>query len=461
MPVTRENYREYVESLFPSWRTFDCVSNKCRDVIAGHLHNFYGSPYGSWGLDCFYPIKSDKFPGKVSIYRNQDSRLRETADGMGIRTAMKPGRAVAYMFPFLTQEEVQQIALALREYLEIEETPPEIRFGTEREDFKRMYTGNPISARNRLSRCNGFEVKQLDSSCMRHDFSNLPCHPAEAYASGDFLAVWVEESGCIAARCVVGIKPGYYIPGPIYSQCGIAAGTLAQAIHDRADLEGCSVVFSDWQGLSMLKILHNGEPIGPYIDDSDSSYLMDNGGTLEICDEESADYESRNTSGTLSEIEKCRCADCGERMSEPYSCNAEGEGICEGCADNYAYCDGCSNTVENTDVVTVNVRLSRYWSQECRCQSCAERDYTETDSGEYWPNEVVITAADGTTISPDEFEQDYFTCEGNGRIYHNSDMADCIDTEFAEIPVSVEYMRNLPLIYTETSPGSFRHREAV
>jgi hypothetical protein len=211
----------------------------------------------------------------------------------------------------------------------------------------------------------------------------------------------------------------------------------------------------------MLKILRNGNPVGPYIDDPDSSWLMDNGDNMEICDEESADYESRNTSGLMSEVEKCRCADCGARMSEPYSCNASGDSICEGCAEDYTYCDGCSSTVANDNIVIVNVKLSRYWSQECRCNSCAERNYTETDSGEYWPNEVVITAADGSIISPDEFEQDYFTCEGNDKIYHNSDMADCIDTEFQEVPVSVEYMRNLPLIYVETSPGSFRHREAV
>jgi hypothetical protein len=458
--VTIENYKEYLETLFPSWRGFYYIDSKCKSIIMEHIRGFSGSPYIPFGLDCLYPIKSDKFPGKLSIYRNQDSRLRETADGMGIRTAMKPGRAIAYMLPFLSQEEVQKIALALREYLEIEETPPEIYFGTDREDFKRMYTGGPISARNRRSDCNGFEVKQLDSSCMRHDFSNLPCHPAETYASGDFLAAWVEESGCISARCVVGVKDGLHVPGPIYSQCGIAAETLAQAIRDRADSEGCSVSFSGWQGLSMLKILHNGNPVGPYIDDPDSSLLMDNGDNLEICDEESADYESRNTGGLMSEVENCRCADCEERMSEPHSCNDSGDTICECCAENYAYCDGCSSTVANDDIVIVNIRLSRYWSQECRCNSCVERGYIETDSGEYWPDYAVITTADGSIISPDEFEQDYFTCEGNDKIYHNSDMADCIDTEFAETTVSVEYMRNLPLIYTETSPGSFRHREA-
>ena len=72
------------------------------------------------------------------------------------------------------------------------------------------------------------------------------------------------------------------------------------------------------------------------------------------------------------------CADCGAVIDcEDYT-NADGEAVCEDCAENYYPCDSCGDVITRDDLVEIDD------GREYVCESCAESYYYHCDDcGEY------------------------------------------------------------------------------
>lgn len=459
--ITVENYlSEYLPKLFPDYIT-NLSNHKDCDKIANILTPYfpYHPNYFSEAIHNFCPIVSKSNPSHIAIYRDQTNRMRDTADGEGLRTSMKPGRAIAHMFPFLSQERIQEIALKLREVLERESKPAECHVSNTREAFREMYAGAYIPARERYAPpifTNGQRLasKHLDCSCMRYSFEGNPCHPAEVYASGDFLAFWSTEGGKISARVVVGVTNDFYVPGPIYTQCSKVSQDLVDFIESHAKAAGKRInTNAEWHGLRLLKIWGNCSFVGPYIDSEDSRNITECEDYLRI--DELGNLLAENTNGFLSGSCQVTCECCGEGFEDGdgYTDHA-GNPVCEECRDSYyIVCEGTGELYHDSEVVFVQSRrgIDAYFNR-----NYAVTVAIETHIGEWWRRDETVITADGNIISLEEYEDDYFTCDMSSEVYHTDEIADTrAIPELQDKTVSIDWMQERPLLYTETTSGVF------
>lgn len=184
---------------------------------------------------------------------------RQFDRGRGGRTSMKTGRLIRRMFPFLTDPEVESLVdlLKLRFgpktfYTEVGET---------REDFKKGFTGPFTQSRNFYTT---YAEKNIKNSCMRYHFKNLPAHPSEAYASGDFKILVARNSvdGLVGGRSVLHEKSKTH--APVYATCQDSLNKCKEWLKDNGYTLASS---SSWKGSKMLKIATEFRTyILPYLD---------------------------------------------------------------------------------------------------------------------------------------------------------------------------------------------------
>lgn len=350
------------------------------------------------------------------------------------RTSAKPARAIKRAFPFLTETQCNAFAVWYKE----EMTPVEYTIcqGKTRESFYHAYCYDQSRANDVNHHLVPHDIKSLSNSCMRHtpDYWGLRAHPAESYASGDFKVIFAQDAkGGIAARVVVCIAKGKYIPAPIYS----LSDSATQLIWDTLLSEGFDVDSYDptFRGAKIAKIdAGNGKYLMPYHDlDTEAEdygdYFRIGSGGIDI----------RTTSGSVyPEPEAyCQCEACGCDCDEDSVYYGGDLSLCESCYNNRFEPCNCCNDVREIDSMQ-SVYTSRYMSYNV-CQSCLGNgdyvccdnsgeythiddtiyvdcesvfvqtwdadDYTRSDkSGEYFPNNQILTLPNGENWTHEEIK---------------------------------------------------------
>lgn len=351
-------------------------------------------------LDRFNPAPAEKDSRLLAIYKSKEHKDSDR------RTIGKPGKMVKHILPFLTESECESFANWYRDNIKDESNQLTIAIGESRDDFKRVYTAECIPGDPRCTSTR----KSLQASCMRHAFDNLRAHPVEAYASGDFKIVYVQDrKGLIGARVI--IRPDNKSHAPIYVSTNPAGDMLESWLKDNQYEERVGGFF----GASLLRI-DNGDSsqfIAPYMDICADAELNDD--RIELT--KYGNLTLRNTQGYYESNEyDCTCDDCGEGMREDDSTYIESSEscICESCRDdNYFRCEGDGNWYHNDSCVEV-WRLARGREvSDSYSQSYVENyDFAYCESrGEYWQ-------IDDTIYSESQNEY-YPTCDINRVIFES------------------------------------------
>lgn len=420
------DYKEVLRVV--TCREYTSVSDFLEDTFYLDLKMF-----SMWSarLALFLPERSKTVTGGISLYQNKTKKDKD------IRTPYsKVGRAFKAMFPEISDAMLEKWVDAYRaKFPVLNYTLKEGRDGA---DFKRAYSHtqapmqNPYTTQSR---------KSLANSCMRYEFNNLPIHPTEVYASGDFFILWTEtETGQIASRCVVyheeGSKPQ---AGPVYGVCESSIDMIEIKLKDIG-----AVLYPDssWLGAKVNKVPHkHGGVIGPYID-GDYQGLKDEGDYLTVCQGSKADYDASIYSGVLGNNNYAYCTICEGGMEEgdEYT-GPDGNCYCEECYnDRFRYCNHYDEHVESdgNDGAEVNIRPYRWgrdgWLHGWVCQQALEEYYTYCEEEDEWfPHEHVIELADGSGhISARYFENsgEYVTCEDGVGAYPKAEVGLTVDGEW-------------------------------
>ena len=147
-------------------------------------------------LKCTDPIIKK---GKISYYRTLENRNNK------IRTPIKIGKFITAIFPKLNQQEIHEIAEAIKEQFILDVNNLIFKTGSSRKDFKNVFGG-------KVAKSSANTHVFLRSSCLQKPFHKEDgyngVHPCEMYASGDFVMMWLEDGeGSIHARTIVCISP--------------------------------------------------------------------------------------------------------------------------------------------------------------------------------------------------------------------------------------------------------------
>ena len=228
--------------------------------------------------------------------------------------------------------------------------------------------------------------KSLANSCLRYDFDHLECHPAEAYASGDFRIIWVEnEHGEIGSRCVAYQNPeGVLNSGPIYGCTDPAIDIISNYLVDnKANTQSDA----SWVGAKLLRIPHkNSEQfVGPYLDLSPQSYT-DDGEHLVV--DSYGEISGSDHQGLLGNA--CYCQRCEESTDPDYMRYSEinNEEYCESCFDDlHFYCEyeGDYALTDYSTRVYSYTRGGQQWDYagEWAIENCDSIVFSDYDE-EYW-----------------------------------------------------------------------------
>ena len=367
-------------------------------------------------LCVFGPRRSEKFHPKISVWQSLEHRDNDRV------TAMKPARAFALMFPELDHKAIIQLN---DEYLQ-EFAPREFTIHVSKNDydFRRAYAGE--QSPNENIDTTPFR-KHLAHSCMRYDFDNLPMHPAEAYASGDFTIVYaLDQNDLVAGRCVVYTANQPPQAGPIY---GVSEQAI-DCIQERLEAMGADMTHNaSWIGAHLKRVEYDGGFIGPYLDLTPQS-LADMGDYLEVS--RCGEIDASQYQGILGG-HHTSCCQCNENLSEDEYWYSEytSEHYCESCYyDEHVYCDYHQDTV-HTDQTIVCYRIAYGGHRESIqvYEDIVHHDdiFVMCTDDEYWhTDDVVYCECDDTWISPDDID-DYFTSDWDDELYPNEVMCTLTD----------------------------------
>lgn len=365
----------------------------------------------------FMPVQSRKVRGQIAIYQTRQKQERD------LQTAMKPGRVFKFMFPELSDAQVEVLVDKYRQQFPV--TEYKLTVADDMASFKFAYSGTQEPMQNPYTTA---ARKSLANSCMRYDFNHLPHHPAESYASGEFKIFYTTgPRGFVGSRCVVwyGHSSGRPVAGPIYGVCEHSIDIIAEALEkENAFMYG----EESWKGAKMLKLPHDGGVIGPYLDGS-YQWLSDRGDHLVISDR--GDYDASSYNGVLGGHDYT-CAECGGGVHEDdvfYSDHYD-QHYCESCyRDTHTRCDHYDEYYPNDEIVTVY-----YMHRGCRREmQVSERAvnngyylYCESD-GEYWKEVDVVLDHNDEYLDPITAESDYFLCAWTDKYWPKDQMAEFAD----------------------------------
>ena len=356
------------------------------------------------------PIVDANDPALLSIF-SEPGHIQS-----GRRTTGKPGKLLGKLLPGATQKEKESFAVWWKENIVLPRDGLVIRQTECGEKIAAVYTGNQARSSDPSLSARGW--KSLAASCMRYTFLDLPQHPVTVYGSSDFRLYWVENSGGdIAARVIVAIRNGRFVPGPIYCNSNIAGDLLekhlaAEKIKPR---EGKSVDSDSWINCRLLRIEHNGGLIVPYLDMQQDA--TDTGESIRLCSRHNGDFSLDSTSGLVYECGGYVCDGCDDRLSEDdmYS-DDHGACYCESCYfERYTICDHCQDTTPHDDMVSILDWRGR--TVDCACSYCANSgdiDCAEID-GDFYDLDSVVFDVDGDAYVMDSGT--YFVSDLTGEIY--------------------------------------------
>lgn len=356
----------------------------------------------------------------LALYLNQKQK-----DAKRIQS-LRPGRAIRALLPEVTDALIEQMVDAFRKNFPTNEYA--VKRGFAAEDFKHMYAHPMMAMQNPRTTDSR---KSLGNSCMRHadNFKSLPHHPAEAYASGEFEAIWSENTdGRIASRLVVWHPPqGHRLHGK--PQCGPVYGTCEYSIdllEDVARDMGAQLYDgATWGGAKWQKLPYHDGVIAPYSDHEQS--IEDCGDYLKVGGD--CDYEASNYGGVLggSDRNGFDCDECGTYIDpdcDDYFHTDRGC-ICYSCRDrSYFYCEDYEEDHPRDEMCTV-YRSSR-WGRDTRyvCEAARDENYVLCiDNDEYWHIDDATQLANEDWISPEgKSSGDYAECVSDDNWYPVTEM---------------------------------------
>lgn len=358
----------------------------------------------------------------LALYLNQKQRETQRIQ------SLRPGRAIRALLPEATDALIEKMVDCFRKNFPTAEYA--IKRGFEAENFKHMYAHTMVNMQNPRTTSSR---KSLGNSCMRHaeNFRRLPHHPAEAYASGEFEAIWTENSdGRIASRLVVWHPPeGHRLHGkpqcgPVYGTCEYSIDLLEEAaVAMGADL----YEEATWAGAKWQKLPYDGGVIAPYSDHEQS--VEDCGTYLKLGGD--CDYEAHTYSGVLGARENSYmdCDECGVNIDTDYDeyYHTDHHGcICQSCHDRlYFYCEDYEEDRPRDEMCEV-YRTGPWRGGQRRfvCEAARDENYTFcVDDEQYWDNDDVTILANGDAISPSgRASGDYAECSVTEEWYPVEDM---------------------------------------
>lgn len=358
---------------------------------------------------CYDPeivVDGDKL--KISLFQNRKDYER------GRRTELKVGRAVRMLYPEYSDKEVHMWVDKINERF----TPRTYTLHTGKlaNDFVHAYVheqswyANPRTTASR---------KCLADSCMRYDFvgdDGFMYHPVEAYASGDFMIVWCEDTeGRIASRSVVAVHGDKWVAGPVYGVCEKSLDMIEDYIRDNG-----GYLFKDqkdWTGARVVKLEDDPGYIGPYFDSGEN--LRDDGDVFVV--------HPNGTIGTSDHQGHFECdnrplCSCCESRVEEYNLhyNEDGEAYCESCYyERYTYCEEDHVEILAEDAVVVYAKGGFGFMEMCVHNDYAIHcEYTDED----WHINDILEDYYGDPVSPRYARDHLETCESSGKLCSPEDM---------------------------------------
>ena len=377
-------------------------------------------------LRAFNCRRSQQYTGKITLYKSH----KDLDDDR--ETAMRPARAIKLMFPefdhntlnYITDEYLKKFS-PRKLVLHVSEDP---------DKFALAYSGEQSNSENIQT---SYKRKHMSHSCMRYEFSNLPQHPVEAYASGDFKIIYVlDQDGLVCSRCVVAMNTDdpSNIPqaGPIY---GVSEQSIDMINNHLTDvMNAIQAGSADWSGARLCRIPYpDGEGfVAPYLDIC-PQHLTDNGEYLVV--NSYGEIDASNYSGVLGGHEyHCHCCEEGLTEDQYYFSETTEEYYCESCYyEEHVYCEYADCDVHRDDTVLVKIMGSSHSYTERVATSVIEYGddfiYCDTD-GEYWDNDsAVYIESQDIWCDPITLEADYFECDWTAEWCHNDDMCRTEDGE--------------------------------
>ena len=354
----------------------------------------------------FAPKMAEANKQNISIYQSAEKFDRD------LRTSMKPGRAFRFMFPEATDAEVEMFVDELRKKFPVQNLV--VKRGYDRADFKHMYTHDICGTQNIYTTQSR---KSLACSCMRYKFNKV--HPSEAYASGEFLALWTEdENGRIASRVVVHDPSKTF--GPVYGTTEYSVDLLYSELHGMGYEYGDS---GSWEGAEVLMIeLGCEEYAFPYIDfglTPDPDTISE--GRAKIYDR-GDDLPTGGTWCPNGDGEYSYCYDCDERVYEDDMYHDDdGYCYCESCYhERFSRCEWTDRWVPSSEIVEVVV--SGWGGRTRRAYVCEDAldDFTLAYDDIYYESVLVVELGDSGEWAYKE-DPDIFCSDLTGEYHHNDD----------------------------------------
>ena len=336
-------------------------------------------------IGLYAPFSSDIRAGNIAL-------TRSAADTKADRqVSMKPGRAFRHMMPKLTDKDISMLA---EEWIEM--TSPRtltLHIGSDAKDFAHCYDHDRADYRNPATTS---YRKSLSTSCMQgvsrnyyEDGTMKTASVGEAYASGDFFAVWLEdEAERIAGRVVVGRTANGLYHGPLYGACEQSLNML------EAHLEGLGSTYSDdeWGNLKLKVIGGPDDPIVPYLDG-------DYHGTIEgdyiVLSATDGDFTFDDTQGNITN--GMVCDGCYENVRDDDAYHTDHGAYCECCFNESYVHTECGDVIDIEEAVMAYMKnswgVTQVWVHMDESVYC---DHIEED----WLHEDVTYSEEGDTYIP-------------------------------------------------------------
>jgi hypothetical protein len=402
------NYRESIEKFTVKWfndpaqMTMEFHENNIlsfnETTLSEHLYHtlvnqirtYYGDPVVIKLMYVLQLRPSEKYgDSMVSFHSSYTERERSK------RVICSYGKLLKRIFPDINQKLLTELVSKYNDKFSVGELI--LNSGKDRSDFRKAYQG-PYSTDTNFTRTSDF--KSLCNSCMGgNEWGDT--HPAEAYASGDFTMVWVEEQGTnkVAARCVVmthlkGEPLTRWRPAPIY----VTSTDSKDLITNFLDTRSPGWHFeSSWIGAVMLKIERDSRVFMPYLDYGEG--IEDRGDYFTV----GGPLNPDGGSGYL-DSHYCCCENCGIGVNEDESYAHNDNQYCESCYnENIFCCENCDDSYWGYDGME-QVQGGRYGEQHF-CRHCVSRCAVFVEeSSEWWTVEKVIELANGKYITKDMLE---------------------------------------------------------
>ena len=388
--------------------------------IFGDLPDFDWYRYYGDLVCTFQPSPAVGDPTKMAIYESRGKYAAER------RTIGKPARMIKKICPALTEAMCNDFAVWWQETFAIDTAQFVITESLDQSDFVAAYVSDQSKTFDpSFVGILGHSFKSLQGSCMRHDFDDLPIHPAAAYASGDFKIVMAKDSaGAIAARCVVSVaQSGIARPKPFAGAVYTTSDAVSQLMALHLESTGC-IPDSDWIGSRMVKIEHDLGVILPYVDGHRD--LTDHGDFLVF--EHRGNITANQTCGYVKTAGEtcCECGDSYDPETEGYYVDGFGC-VCGHCLNSeFTFCGEESEYIRNSDCETVYNYTSRgRINQETVSRHYAENsgNYVVTVSGDFWAMDDVVYVESWDAYFPNQSDE-VFQSAVDDQHYHISEYVD-------------------------------------